>query len=228
LRNLYEADRRIDNEPDTFPGLEPWLGQKGIVRRAGGAWMPTAAGVLVWGLDPQSQFPGATIEFARYAGTDFDAALVTRRTSAGRLADQLETLWAQLQANVAEVPAEAVGIRTPVVPEYPVDALKELARNLVQHRLYDGTNAPGRVSWFDDRIVFNNPGQPFGHASDGEFGEHSDYRNPTITRLLMEAGYVERLGRGVRKVRALLQKNGNPPLDVQTNGYTTVMVGRRR
>jgi hypothetical protein len=74
--------------------------------------------------------------------------------------------------------------------------LKEPARNVVQHRRYDATNGPARVTWFDDRIESSNPGGRFGAASEGEFGEHSDYRNPTTTARLAEQGYVQRLGRG--------------------------------
>ena len=153
--------------------------------------------------------------------------MVTRRTATGRVTDQLDAVWSQLQANIADMPAGDAGIKTQYASEYPLEALKELARNLVQHRLYEGTNAPGRISWLEDRIVFNNPGNPFGQASQGSFGEHADYRNPTLTRHLMELGYVERLGRGIRRVKALLEKNGNPPLEVETDNYTTVTVRRR-
>lgn len=102
-----------------------------------------------------------------------------------------------------------------------------MGRNLVQHRLYEGTNAPARVSWFSNRIIFNNPGRPFGQAMEGAFGDHSDYRNPTITRLLAELGFVERLGRGIRLANKLLAANGNPALEVETNGYPSVIVRRR-
>jgi ATP-dependent DNA helicase RecG len=226
LRATYNAASDADRDTGTFPSFEEWLGQRELVRRTGGRWVPTPTGLLLFGIDPQSSFPGAVVEFARYAGNGFDAPVTTRRTATGRLQDQLEIVWTQLQAQVAEIPAGANGIRTVYRPEYPLEALKELARNLVQHRLYEGTNAPARISWLDGSVVFSNPGGPFGQASQGAFGEHADYRNPTITRHLVELGYVERLGRGVRRVRALLQKNGNPDLEVETDNFTTVTVRR--
>jgi ATP-dependent DNA helicase RecG len=227
LEQHFRAARGSDKDAETFPDLQKWLGQRDVLVRSGAEWTPTTAAILVYGLDPQSHLPGAIVEFVRYSGTDLDGPVVSRKTASGRLTDQLDIVWAQILANVADTPAVPNGIRTPYVPEYPVEALKELARNMVQHRLYEGTNAPGRISWFDDRVVFNNPGRPFGQASEGEFGAHSDYRNPTITRLLVELGYVERLGRGVRRVRNLLRDNGNPPLEVETDGFTTVTVRRR-
>jgi ATP-dependent DNA helicase RecG len=93
--------------------------------------------------------------------------------------------------------------------------------------LYEGTNAPARVEWFTDRVVFSNPGGPFGRASEDAFGEHSDYRNPRLTGGLLELGYVQRLGRGVRRIEKQLRANGNPPLLVETDGFTSITVRRR-
>jgi ATP-dependent DNA helicase RecG len=87
-----------------------------------------------------------------------------------------------------------------------------------------------RIEWKQsakDGGVFTNPGGPFGQAGQGEFGEHSDYRNPTLTRHLAALGFVQQLGRGVRRVRSLLSKHGHPPLMVEVDGYTRITVGRR-
>jgi len=45
--------------------------------------------------------------------------------------------------------------------------------------------------------------------------------------LLAAEGYVERLGRGIRRARLQLERNGNPPLQVETDGFTRVVVRRR-
>jgi ATP-dependent DNA helicase RecG len=226
LRSLYETARDGDHDPESFPELEAWLTRRDLGRAVQDVWIPNATAILLFGQNPQSFFPGAAIEFVRYGGADVDAQVAARKTITGPLPDQLEAIWAQLTANLVSVPSSSEGIRTPYRPEYPLEALRELARNLVQHRLYEGTNSPGRVEWFDDRITFSNPGGPFGHASEGEFGSHADYRNPTITRWLVELGYVEQLGRGVRLVRRMLAQNGNPDLMVETDGYTTVTVSK--
>ncbi|HKV08059.1 MAG TPA: RNA-binding domain-containing protein [Thermoanaerobaculia bacterium] len=226
MRSMYEAAREGDHDPESFPEIESWLTRKDLGRTHHGVWIPNAAAVLLFGESPQTFFPGAAVEFVRYGGTDVESPVAARKTITGTLPDQLEALWAQLNANLASIPAATEGIRTPYRPEYPVEALRELARNLVQHRLYEGVNAPGRVEWFEDRIVFSNPGGPFGHASEGQFGSHADYRNPTITRWLVELGYVEQLGRGIRLVRRMLANNGNPDLEVDTDGFTIVTARR--
>lgn len=227
LGDDYAALRSADRESETYPSLESWLTQREVLRKVGECWVPTAAGVLVHGLEPHKHIPAAILEFVRYAGTDFDAPVVVRKTITGSLPTQLDALWAQLQAHTTDLPGQVEGVRSPFYPEYPLETLKELARNMVQHRLYEGTNAPGRISWLQDRIVFNNPGHPYGRATEGEFGENSDYRNPTLTRFLVERGYVERLGRGILLARKALAKNGNPPLEIETNGFTSVTVRKR-
>lgn len=224
LRSEWGAAQEMDVEREAFPAFESWLALGDIVRRKDGAWVPTVSGILLHGLDPQTWFPGAVLEFTRYAGVDYEAPPVLRKRVTGTLGRQLDAMWSHLQALNAAVPTSPDGIRQAFVEVYPAEVLKELTRNLVQHRRYDATNAPGRISWFDNRIEFNNPGGPFGIASEGVFGDHSDYRNPTLTQGLVAQGFVQRLGRGVRVTRAVLKRAGHPELQVETNGYTIVTV----
>lgn len=79
LESEYSAGG-IDDQVD-YPAFEAWLGQKDLARRVGGSWTPSAAGILVYGVDPQAFLPGAVIEFARYAGEDIDSPIVTARSS---------------------------------------------------------------------------------------------------------------------------------------------------
>ncbi len=228
LRPAYEAARESDGDPLTFPVLERWLETR---REAGGSragvFVPNAAAILVHGCSPQSVFPGATIEFARYGGDEIDAPVVLRKTITGTLPDQIDALDAQLRNQVVSTELPAVGARQSYAPEYPIRAFVELTRNLVQHRTYESTHAPSRVEWYSDRVEFSNPGGPFQRASEGEFGSHADYRNPLITKMLVETGHVQQLGRGIRIARSELEKNGNPPLEVETDGFTRVIVRRR-
>ena len=227
LDRQYQEHRQRTEAQDAFPDLPKWLTQRQLGRFIRGQWTPNAAALLLYGITPQNFLPGAIVEFVRYGGESIEAPISTRKTITGSLPDQLQVLWSQLNAHLTMVGTVANGIVTPYMPRYPAEALKELARNLVQHRLYESTNAPGRVEWFEDRIEFSNPGGPYGRASDGVFGTNSDYRNPTITQGLVELGYVERLGRGLELVRRSLEKNGNPPFEVMTDGFTRVIVRAR-
>jgi ATP-dependent DNA helicase RecG len=94
-------------------------------------------------------------------------------------------------------------------------ALRELVRNAIMHRTYEGTNAPTRVDWFNDRIEIMNPGAPFGLASRGNFGEPgvTDYRNPNLAEAMRVLGFVQRFGVGIATARKLLRENGHPDLE---------------
>src|SRR5690606_29010864 len=222
----WEAERSADDDEASFPGFESWLTQRQLGRIEAGKWVPNAAAILLHGKSPQDHMPGATIDMVRYSGVDVDGAISSRRLASSTLSDQLEVAWAWVSAQIESVTTDNPGIRQIFAPMYPLEALKELVRNLVQHRQYEGTHAPSRIEWFDGRIEFSNPGGPFGRASEGEFGTNSDYRNPLITARLVESGYVEQLGRGIRRVRRQLEQNGNPPLEVAVDGFTRVTVRR--
>lgn len=227
LRQRYNAARSADSDPESFLEFVPWLVQQGVGLRGDSGFVPSIAGLLVYGLSPQSYLSGAEIDVTRFRGSGYDSEIIARKRFGGSLPTQLKGLWDYLGALIEDEALPERGMIAGFIPSYPLDALKELARNLVQHRDYAAARAPSRIAWFSDRIELTNPGGPFGQASQGELGEHSDYRNPALTNLLVELGYVERAGRGLRRVRALLLRFGHPPLEVATNGYTSITLRRR-
>jgi len=97
--------------------------------------------------------------------------------------------------------------------DYPMAALQQLCRNAVLHRAYEGTNAPVRVYWFNDRIEIYSSGGVFGDVTADTFGEPgvADYRNPHLAEAMKVLGYAQRFGVGIQIARQELEKNGNPP-----------------
>ena len=174
--------------------------------------VPTNAGILVLGRDPRNWLPGGYIQFVRYAGTEVTDTIRDQKEIDGSLSELLRRLDEVLEANIAQRTDLSSGLTT-VRPDYPLLALQELARNAVIHRTYDGTNAPVRLTWFDDRVEITNPGGPFGAVSIANFGrpEATDYRNPVLASCAKDLGYVQRFGSGIPRARAALQRNGNKP-----------------
>jgi ATP-dependent DNA helicase RecG len=100
-------------------------------------------------------------------------------------------------------------------------------RNAVMHRTYESTNAPVRVTWFDDRVEVQSPGGPFGLVAVESFGQPglTDYRNPTLAGVLAQLGFVQRFGVGIQVAQQALEANGNPPLDLEaTPTHVNVVV----
>lgn len=174
---------------------------------------PTILGILVVGNDPRQYVPGAYIQFLRIDGTELTDPIKDQKEIGGPLTDLLRILDETLQINISiatDITAQPVEIKQ---PDYPIVALQQLARNAVMHRTYEGTNAPVRITWFNDRIEIQNPGGPFGQVNRQNFGQPgiTDYRNPHLAEAMKNLGYVQRFGVGIQLARQQLQNNGNPP-----------------
>jgi ATP-dependent DNA helicase RecG len=180
---------------------------------------PTVLGILTIGYTPRQFVPGSYIQFLRVDGTELTDPIKDQKEIDGALPDLLRMLDMTFEAHISiatDFISQAVEIRR---PDYPIVALQQLARNAVLHRSYENTNAPVRITWFNDRIEIQNPGGPFGQVTRDNFGQPgvTDYRNPNLAEVLKNLGYVQRFGFGIQIARNELRKNGNPDaaFDVQ-------------
>jgi ATP-dependent DNA helicase RecG len=174
--------------------------------------IPTVTGLLTLGLSPQDFLSGAYVQFVQYEGVDQGGLVKDQASFTGTLEDVIQRTEERLKAQIA-VPLKIAGVdRARAFPDYPMDALQQLFRNAILHRNYEGTNAPVRVYAFDDRLEISNPGGPFGSVTAENFGQPhiTDYRNPTIAKVLKDFGFVQTFGYGIQKSRASLAANGNP------------------
>ncbi len=189
----------------------------------------TAAALLLDATDARRYFPGAYVQFLRIAGPTLTDPVISQKELSGTLVDQLRQLD-ELIALHTNRRAEIGGVLRTEVVDYPEEALRQLVRNALMHRSYESTNAPTRVTWFDDRVEIQNPGGPFGMVTKENFGQPqvADYRNPTLASWLKMLGLVERFGVGIAIARKRLEANGNPPPRFQPeDSYTLVTVFKR-
>jgi len=189
--------------------------------------MPTVTAILVLGKNPQAWFPGAYVQFLRIDGINLTDRILDRHELSGSLLDQIVRLDDLIAINIRQ----SVDIGGPTrleKPDYPIEAIRQLVRNALVHRVYDGTNAPVRVTWYSDRIEIQSPGGPFGQVTPENFGRSgvTDYRNPTIASLMLDLGFVERFGVGIAIARRVLQENGNPQLEFEVNTQHVLAVVR--
>ena len=173
---------------------------------------PTIAGALVLGKRPQDILPGAYVQFLRFAGTEWADPVADEAVCDGPIENVVRRLDDKLVAHnrtAVDIRSESREIR---LSTYPMAAIQQLARNAVMHRTYEGTNAPARVYWFDDRIEIISPGGPYGAVSAELFGQPGivDYRNPILAEAMRVLGLVQRYGVGIPTARRELQANGQP------------------
>ena len=177
--------------------------------------IPTVLGLLVVGKTTRSFLAGAYIQFLRIEGSELDDPIMDEDLIDGAVADVIRKLDEKLVAHNrvrVDFTSEA---REQRMPMYPPVALQQISRNAVLHRNYEGTNAPVRVYWYDDRIEILSPGGPFGEVTRENFGTPglTDYRNPNLAEAMRVLGYVQKFGGGIVAARRALERNGNPPLE---------------
>ena len=188
---------------------------------------PTVLGLLVLGKTTRNFLPGAYVQFLRIEGTELDQPVVDEELIDGTVADVVRRLDAKLIAHNRTRVDFTSGHQEQRTPMYPLVALQQLTRNAVLHRTYEGTNAPVRVYWYDDRIEIMSPGGPYGEVTAENFGTPglTDYRNPNLAEAMRVIGYVQKFGGGIVVARGALQKNGNPPPEFRVDpGYVLAVV----
>ncbi len=192
--------------------------------------VPTVLGLLVVGQDVRQFLPGAYVQFLRIDGTELTDPIKDQAEIGGPLSALLTRLEDKFHAHISiatDLTAQALEMRQ---PDYPLAALQQLARNAVLHRTYEGTNAPVRITWFNDRIEIQNPGSPYGQVTKQNFGQPhlTDYRNPYLAAALKDLGYVQRFGLGLEIARNELRKNGNPPPEFTAEDSYVLAIVRKR
>ncbi len=191
---------------------------------------PTVIGVLTLGKTPRTWVPCAYVQFLRIRGTAWGDAITDEQELDGTLDLVLRRLDDKIKATLAVSVDFTSGTTTEIrSTPYPLSALQQLTRNAIMHRSYEGTNAPVRVYWFDDRIEITNPGGPYGTVTVENFGRPgvSDYRNPQVAAVLKTMGFVQRFGFGIAEARRSLAANGNPPLEFQVEPSIILATVRR-
>ncbi len=183
---------------------------------------PNYGAIIIFGRNPLQFVPCAHIQFVRFDGIDLTSPIKDEKDLFGPLYEVLPLLDELIDINISTAIDIFISSVESKTPDYPVGALRQLARNAIMHRAYEGTNAPIRIYWFADRIEIHNPGGLYGQVNEANFGKGAtDYRNPLIAEAMRTLGYVQRFGMGIPLAVEELRKNGNPPpvFDFQPNSF---------
>lgn len=190
--------------------------------------VPTNGAVLLFGRDPEYFFPGAYVQYVRYAGLSQAADVEVEQRLSGDMIQVLRGID-QLAQNVAETrPLRQPDLSDRIVHGYPPVALHELFTNAVIHRNYDGSTTPVVINQFSDRIEIINPGSLYGDLTAEQFPQGVSYRNPLLAEAAKVLGFANRFGRGVALAQDALDKNESPPLEYVVGENHMLMTVRKR
>ncbi len=214
----------------------PWLNSEEDLLRAAGAitdeGIPTVAGILLFGKDPQFFLPQAELDFVRFKGTEPRGpeglpGYGRREKVRGPLPRLLERAW---QIVLQEMRVEAVvrGLQREERPEYPPFAVREALVNAVAHRDYRLSGRRIEVRMFDDRLEVTSPGGLPGYITlDNIVDEHFS-RNPRIVNGLYQWGYIEELGLGIDRMIEDMLAAGHPKPEFKATPYSFTVILRNR
>ena len=175
----------------------------------------TILGILVIGKRPRDYIENNYIQFLRIEGTSLGDDIIDDEVIDGSVSDILRRVDEKFRSHIRTKVNFSNSDREVRASSYPLAALQQIARNAIMHRTYEATNAPVRISWFNDRIEFHNPGGPYGIVNQANFGRPgvTDYRNPNLAEAMKVLGYVQRFGVGIASARRSLRDSGNPDLE---------------
>lgn len=192
--------------------------------------VPTVLGCIVLSPRARDLVPCDYIQFLRIDGTTLADPIKDEEPIDGPLAQMLRRLDDKLEAHIQTAVDIATGTLEKRSPDYPLAALQQLARNALMHRTYESTNAPVRITWFNDRIEITNPGGPYGIVNRQNFGRpgYTDYRNPNLAEAMKVLGFVQRFGVGIQTAQKALADNGNPLAEFDPQDNLVFVTVRRK
>lgn len=183
--------------------------RRGCLKRVGSDLCPTYAALLLFGRQPQQWLPSATILAGRFGGVSFGDRFIKQDIS-GTLPEQLRQAEVFVRSNLRNV-VRLMGLAHQELPEYPLEAVRELLVNAVAHRDYNQQGDTVHLNLFADRIEVHSPGGLPGPVTLDNLLEARFSRNAVIVQVLSDLGFVERLGYGLDRVVTVMRQNGLRP-----------------
>ena len=190
---------------------------------------PTNLGMILFGKHPEMFIPSAYLQYVRFSTADNGGDILTEHAYKGPLLRIIAELDGFVRVGVASPRSVRVSaLREEIIRVYPDWSIRELLLNAIIHRDYQIGNAPIKFYDYDgSRLELSNPGGLYGQATPDNFPYVNDYRNPLLAEAIKVMGYVNKFNRGIAKVKAELEKNGNPPPVFDVNKRTEFRVTLR-
>lgn len=182
---------------------------------------PTLAGLLTFGIFPQSFFPRLTVTFAAFPGTTKAGSgslrFLDSQNFVGPIPTILEDALSAVRKNMKTRSIIGGAFRRDV-PDYPEVAVREAICNALMHRDYSpmARGSQVQVNLYSDRLEVLSPGGLYGNVTVETLGEAgaSSTRNQFLSALLETAPFgngefvAENRGTGMQLIESELEQAG--------------------
>jgi ATP-dependent DNA helicase RecG len=224
VREYFAEVRRLPETKDADERAR-LLVNLGFATRHAGRVVPTVAGLLLFGARPQDRIEAATLKCAFFYGQHQGTQLRDRADVVGPLPRVIDDGAAFVARNRRLVP-RMEGIRRVDVPEYPDYSVREALANALAHRDWSLEGAKVRLFLFDDRLEIWSPGRLPPPITLERLGYDQFSRNRLIARVLVERGYIEEVGLGIRRMREEMARLELPEPEFREDGFSFVITFR--
>lgn len=164
----------------------------------------TNAGVLLFSQYPGKYLPQARLRFLRYDGQRAETGrrinLIKEQSFDGPIPLIIEQASQLIRAQLREFQFLSPDGTFQVVPEYPEFAWFEGMINALTHRDYSFAGDHIRITMYDDRLEIFSPGDLPNVVTLDNMMTTRYSRNPKISRVLTELGWVKELNEGVKRI----------------------------
>lgn len=202
---LLERYREILQAKDV--SYEQLLRARGFIKQQNGTIRLTNAAVLLFARNIEQFYPNCRIRFIRYEGTFAKTGTdinITRDKNLDfsilRIIEKAKDFISTQLREFTALDKETGTFK--IVPEYPEFAWLEGVVNAVTHREYAMTGKYILVSMYDDRLEIESPGKLPNIVTVENIRETRYARNPRISRVLTDFGWVRELNEGVKRIYA--------------------------
>jgi ATP-dependent DNA helicase RecG len=192
-----------------------------------GEFIPTVAGILLFGNRPSDFFEEAYIVCSQFTGNEGRQATKSLDCK-GTLQQQLELAYSFV---IAALPKSFQIINKKRIEklQIPEIAVREALLNAIVHRDYT-IAAPSKIAIYENRLEIFSPGGFPGPLSTLSLEEGITYvRNTFICKVFREQGYIEKLGSGFREIfREYRLNNLSTPIVTEGENFVKVILPRTR
>lgn len=204
-----------------------------IMVESGERSIPTVAGMLLFGKDPNHYLPQAGISAVAYPGKDKDYETIEATVIRGPIVARFSEDNVILDTGIVERAIEFVRRNTRSSSyikdgrridrtDYPEEAIRETVVNAIAHRDYTISVTDIELSIYSDRIEVISPGKlPNTITVERMKTGCRATRNELIKEVLRDYGYVDARGLGVpRKIIAGMKKHNGTEPDLVEDEYS--------
>lgn len=186
---------------------EKFLELMGVLIEGEGRFIPTAGGMLVFGRHPQHFLWGSNARAVRFKGNDVGGVIIDQKEVNGTIQEMIDGIR-QFIVKHMRLGGKIEDLMRREVPEYPELIIREAVTNAIIHRDYTISGATVRIFMFDNRIEIYTPGGLPGPVTVENIEDTQYSRNRVIVELLLQMGYMEKLGIGIKRIKLAARENG--------------------